>query len=215
MLDKGDWAERCSTNPGIGDKSLCTFQSAICADRGELLHYKVKASIRLISWFKSVSCSLEHLTRRKIWDLQRNRLDHQICYIQMESRWSLLSSDGVQQPISDSSAIKKKESHVLEQAAKFNEIGRHVVTLHICSHLLTERTPRTRLWQCSTSLFSLASMSSAINQAFINSICNLFCIPHPHTTCLKATNQHMPNQTFYKSYGTLLTTMHKQCTDFL
>ena len=125
----------------------------------------------------------------------------------MESRWSLLSSHGVQQPISDSSAVKKKESRVLEQAAKFNAIGRHVVTLHICSHLLTERTPRTQLWQCSTSLFSLASTSSAINQAFINSICNLFCIPHPHTTCLKATNQHMPNQTFYKSYGTLLTTI--------
>ena len=56
----------------------------------------------------------------------------------------------------------KRQQHVLcrislssEQEAKFNAIGRHTVTLHKCSHLLTDRTPRTQVWQCSTSLFSL------------------------------------------------------------
>ena len=74
-----------------------------------------------------------------------------------------------------------------EQAAKFNAIGRHTVTLHKRSHLLTDRTPRTQLWQCSTSLFSLTCFYELSNQAFINSTCLLFGIPLPHAIYLKTT----------------------------
>ena len=74
----------------------------------------------------------------------------------------------------------------VQQAAKFNAIGRHTVTLHKRSHLLTDRTPRTQLWQCSTSLFSLTCFYELSNQAFINSTCLLFGIPLPHAIYLKA-----------------------------
>ena len=61
------------------------------------------------------------------------------------------------------------------------------MTHHKRSHLLTDRTPRTQLWQCSTSLFSLTCFYELSNQAFINSTCLLFGIPLPHAIYLKTT----------------------------
>ena len=63
----------------------------------------------------------------------------------------------------------------------------HTVTLHTRSHLLTDRTPRTQLWQYSTPLFSLIRFYELSNEALINTTCLLFYIPLPHTIYLKAT----------------------------
>ena len=50
-----------------------------------------------------------------------------------------------------------RSSFSSEPAAKFSAKGCHTVTLHKCSHFfsLTDRTPRTQLWQFRTSLFLL------------------------------------------------------------
>ena len=67
-----------------------------------------------------------------------------------------------------------------EQIASFKAIVCLTLVLHRHSHLLTDRSPRTQIWQCSTSLFSLTYFHECSKQAFINSKCLLFCIPLPY-----------------------------------
>ena len=82
-----------------------------------------------------------------------------------------------------------------EQAAKFNTIGQKL-TLHKRSHLLTDRTPRTHLWRCSTSLSSLTCFFQRSNQAFIDSTCLFFGLTLPMQSISKPHNQHTPKATY-------------------
>ena len=78
---------------------------------------------------------------------------------------------------------------IKEKKDEINGIGRHTVTLHKRSHLLTDRAPRIQLWQCSTSLFWLTCFYELSNQAFIN---YLSLVRHSTSSC-NLSQSHITN----------------------
>ena len=73
------------------------------------------------------------------------------------------------------------------QRNRVTAVARTQFSLHRTSHFKSSDIPPSRLWQCSTSLFSLTSFQELSNEAFLTSTSLLLGLPIPHALYLRDT----------------------------